>query len=405
MVIAAVACMLSQSRNLFKATALLVAWMLGCGATMYVSKDGSGDFVVIQDALDAAAEGDSILIAPGRYDDFRLFDWAPVGGNNYAIVGISTDAISIVGIEPSQVIVGPADPVDQVNGLETLGIAVNHERTDVTVSGLTFENTHWGGVVSGEADFENCHFRDSGLSNLVVNYGQGIFYINCSFSSGRVDVYSVSSTVSEVTFLACEFGPFAGLTLQAVEAATVDDCKLFGTATAVVYSNSTGSIQNSKFESNDLHVASRVGAEILLLNNQFSSGSQISISCAAQGFIEAHGNSIGGGQLATVSGDELSMSNQMTFTGNDIYHLGGPSVAVDGLNLSETVYLDFSDNYWGTTDTNQIDTWIDDGLDWGPRYPNRKPTVQYLPLRDSSVPVRSASMGSLKLLFDSEERQ
>ncbi|MBE0568033.1 MAG: hypothetical protein IH621_18915 [Krumholzibacteria bacterium] len=52
------------------------AFVLTTGAearTWRVEKDGSGDYTVIQDALDAAASGDTIQIGPGRFEDFRIY--------------------------------------------------------------------------------------------------------------------------------------------------------------------------------------------------------------------------------------------------------------------------------------------------------------------------------------------
>ncbi len=40
--------------------------------TWYVEKDGSGDFTVIQAAVDAAADGDVINIGLGQFSDFTL---------------------------------------------------------------------------------------------------------------------------------------------------------------------------------------------------------------------------------------------------------------------------------------------------------------------------------------------
>ena len=39
--------------------------------TWQVAQDGSGDFAVIQDAVDAAEDGDVIEIGPGRYLDYQ----------------------------------------------------------------------------------------------------------------------------------------------------------------------------------------------------------------------------------------------------------------------------------------------------------------------------------------------
>ena len=48
------------------------------GRTWRVEKDGSGDFTVIQHAVNAASSGDVIEIGPGRYTDVTLFSWGKV---------------------------------------------------------------------------------------------------------------------------------------------------------------------------------------------------------------------------------------------------------------------------------------------------------------------------------------
>ena len=44
---------------------------VAAGRTWTVRQDGSGDFQVIQDAVDAASDGDVIDIGPGRWDDYQ----------------------------------------------------------------------------------------------------------------------------------------------------------------------------------------------------------------------------------------------------------------------------------------------------------------------------------------------
>ena len=43
--------------------------------TWHVEKDGSGDYAVIQDAIDAAAAGDTIRIGPGRFEDYSVYSY------------------------------------------------------------------------------------------------------------------------------------------------------------------------------------------------------------------------------------------------------------------------------------------------------------------------------------------
>ena len=40
--------------------------------TWRVEKDGTGDYSILYEAVDAAASGDTILIGPGRFEDYRF---------------------------------------------------------------------------------------------------------------------------------------------------------------------------------------------------------------------------------------------------------------------------------------------------------------------------------------------
>jgi len=57
----------------FGLAALLVVGLVGPtqAAVLRVEQNGTGDFVLIQDAVNAAADGDTILIGPGRYEDIQ----------------------------------------------------------------------------------------------------------------------------------------------------------------------------------------------------------------------------------------------------------------------------------------------------------------------------------------------
>ncbi len=50
---------------------LLTAAAPATGRTWTVERDGSGDFAVIQDAVDAASSGDVIAIGAGRFDEYQ----------------------------------------------------------------------------------------------------------------------------------------------------------------------------------------------------------------------------------------------------------------------------------------------------------------------------------------------
>jgi hypothetical protein len=113
---------------------LLVPALPAWAGVLRVEQDGSGDYLLIQDAVDAAADGDTILIGPGRYDDLQ-----PRGDNNVVCVARWDDSrgLTFIGEDASTVIIGPTtyEPV----GTGPQGIH-QHEPADIRVENMTFEN-------------------------------------------------------------------------------------------------------------------------------------------------------------------------------------------------------------------------------------------------------------------------
>lgn len=81
--------------------------MSASARTWTVDKSGTGDFTVLQDALDAMASGDTIRMGPGRFDDWAIYNPGPNETMTRGFINV-TDA-TIMG-SPEGTIIGPADP-------------------------------------------------------------------------------------------------------------------------------------------------------------------------------------------------------------------------------------------------------------------------------------------------------
>src|SRR4026208_2460621 len=63
--------------------------------TIVVALDGSGDFKSIQEAVDAAAKGDTVFLTPGRYEQ----DITIHSKDHLRLVGVGQDKVTLIGRE------------------------------------------------------------------------------------------------------------------------------------------------------------------------------------------------------------------------------------------------------------------------------------------------------------------
>nr|MEE4267107.1 right-handed parallel beta-helix repeat-containing protein [Candidatus Krumholzibacteria bacterium] len=157
-------------RTLIYLTLMLVLPSLGFGRTWVVEKDGSGDFTVIQDAVDAAESGDVIEIGPGRYEEFQVFHNVYTWDN---FVFVYDKSLTFQGAGVDQTIIGPSDP--DMTPHYAYGITSDDYSGQgyLIVSDITFDNLNSRGIASGFGYLEvtDCSFSHS---NAAINFGIGI---------------------------------------------------------------------------------------------------------------------------------------------------------------------------------------------------------------------------------------
>lgn len=165
-------------RNVFVALAtILIVCTSAHGATWYVAKDGSGDFSVIQDAVDAASDGDIIEVGPGRYEEYQPY-------NNFSdiFVWVQDKSLTINGAGAEETIIGPEDPESLERG--SSGIAA-HGSQFFSLHSLTIENMRSGGSMDASVqvlEVSSCIFRNGEVPwGLTVDCAQGGFIRDCRF--------------------------------------------------------------------------------------------------------------------------------------------------------------------------------------------------------------------------------
>ncbi len=153
-------------------------------ATWTVELDGSGDFLDIQPAVDAAADGDTIMIGPGRFDTFRPFT-AP-GWVEEAIVGVTKNDLTFIGSGKDVTIVGTPEPYGDP-GYDPKGFC-SIGSFDCKIQDLTVENVEegiywWEGVLI----VQGCVIR--GNSNTFIGIGSwfdGLMIDSCDFELNKL---------------------------------------------------------------------------------------------------------------------------------------------------------------------------------------------------------------------------
>lgn len=121
----------------------------------HVEQDGTGDFTVIQDAVDAAADGDTIFIGPGLYQETHDYD--PPGGGIIQVAVSWSDSrdLFFIGTGRDQVIVGP----DTYSPVGPYGFW--HEGQDnLFIEGIWFQNCFGSVIHLGDVEVRNCRFSD-----------------------------------------------------------------------------------------------------------------------------------------------------------------------------------------------------------------------------------------------------
>ena len=86
---------------------LLLAADVAAGATITVRKDGTGNYAVIQQALDVAAAGDTILIGPGEYLELSAVRLPSYTWDVETCAHVTVDDLTIIGAGADQTFIGP----------------------------------------------------------------------------------------------------------------------------------------------------------------------------------------------------------------------------------------------------------------------------------------------------------
>ena len=129
--------------NLIVAMLILGMWAAAAyGVTWTVERDGSGDFTVIQDAVDAASDGDVIEIGAGRFDEYETI-WDDGVPDYDVYVDMNGKRLSLIGSGAGVTIIGPEDPEHHQWPGRAVFIINAQQSPGLDIGGMTLEHSPW----------------------------------------------------------------------------------------------------------------------------------------------------------------------------------------------------------------------------------------------------------------------
>lgn len=379
-------------------TAAILLVLLSAGAaharTWHVQKDGTGDYTVIQDAVDHAAAGDTVRIGPGRFEEKRPFtSYPPVDAVKWTFdvyVAVDVADLTIIGSGADQTIIGPPSRL-WVNPEQPKVICALSRVRRLVVEDLAMENV-FGGIYKdqgGTLEVRRCRTRGC-IIGISTWSEQSTIVEDCRFQD--IDYGIVSSyPARNLTVVQCEFVGCTASFDHTVRA-TVADCTFDGYSVGCQFANnSSGSIVGCVFTNqSNAGIGVVTGSVVEVTGNQIS-GSAINLRARSAAVVTGTNNILNGGWYATI----FSSGSVVELHGSQILHVTGPTVLVDAFVYPPTRILDMTNNYWGTDSTTTISSWIVDGHD----DPTVNAVVQFEPFTAQPVTTESTSWGDLKALF------
>lgn len=389
-------------------TSIAVSVLLAVAATAQartwrVEKTGAGDFAVIQAALDAAADGDTIRIGPGQFTEVKS---APEIWTAPVVSGYIRQAdLTIIGGGDQTVVGFPAYASPWPWGFVCENPAATLRLSSLTISGFYIGVLFEGTTLRAE----DLTVRASYTSGLAIDGAQTADVVNCRFISNhrgsivasRWPSASSSLSVRRCAFVAENWGMGAvqaGGTNCVIENCTVDGC----TSGFHLSGDSRSVIANcvvSDCPGTPLSVGS--GAHLDVTGSEFitRSTSQQNALHYGAGSLRARNCRFQGGSPTALF--YLDRPQDIDIRECAFLNGGGQTLEVfrSGAGLDQPVVLDLTGNYWGTTNPAQLDAWITDYRDFHPLEGGHWAIVEYGLFYNAEQATESAAWGAVKSSF------
>lgn len=371
---------------------------MSAAATITVRRDGSGDFATLQPALDAAADGDTVLVGPGEYTESSMVRLNGYGFDAEVFGHVRTTTLTLIGAGVGETVIGPMVYSGNPNHVTPKCIAKDAAGGWLRISDMTLRNGYEGVYVSGVLYADRCEMSDNYGGVVWFNVGSGGWIKDATISASAPPGVGAAIDVggypigSDITIENCHLG--WPCTVRGVQNFMMRDCEfnglsLYGGA-SVYMERCVGMLPFS-----GVYMGLGGGAYCDIRDSELRSSVSappITIDFDAPGSRFVVENTlVDGGISATIYlGDG---AGPCEIHNCDLVKGNGPMVECEF--STKLVTHDLSNNYWGTTNEADIQAWIYDHAD----NPGRGGTVIYSPFAGQSVPTESTSWGGLKALW------
>ncbi|MFH2051445.1 MAG: right-handed parallel beta-helix repeat-containing protein [bacterium] len=385
--------------------ALILACLLvvfGCGLaqgrTITVERDGTGEFIILQEALNAAADGDTILIGPGEFTEMYKVKYPGYPWEVDVVGDIKVGDLTIIGSGPEETFIG--SPIQNIDSSHyTPNCLIMLEGTFFRVEGVTLRNG-FDGLYGGFAEvyLNNCNLIDNVRSSTLYSVGGG----GISNSRFRTNVQGADQHIgffvggSGVTISNCQFDGAVrgfGVLVNGADDIAVHDCVFTGIDVGVqVSAGGSCRISNSNFDCEKYGVTvTPVAARCEIIDCELSGG--WGAVAATNAIFQARQSIFVGGLYTTLY---LAYSLSTSISDCHIFK-GTASNSVwcqQSLDAGE-IQHDLRNNFWDTDDPSVIESLIIDVHD----DPNIHAEVLFEPFSGGPVEKENASWGDLKAMW------
>jgi hypothetical protein len=361
--------------------------------TWMVEQDGSGDFLEIQHAVDAAAAGDTIMIGPGRFDTFHPFT-AP-GWTEEVIVGVTMDNLTFIGSGKDVTVVGTSAPYGAPGEDPKSFCSIGS--FDARIQDLTIENVEEGIYWwEGNLVVERCIVRGNSISYIGIgSWFDSLNVIGCGFElnggSLGITTHPPSTNVNVISSIFSGYG--TGIIANETIELNVEECNFENIGVGVQFDYGTvGSLTNSQFNNSSVIGVSITYNSTVEIRDVLFSGSK-------EGMRISSGSDLVGSRVVFENSTDISIllmsQAHVSLTESHILPSALGKAVWAQTFLYEHVTQDFRGNYWGTSDPVAISAMIQDSNDNSSIHT----TVLFEPYADGPVPTEKKSFGSIKAMF------